>query len=656
MKIMMSALVAAVAASGSLGRSVIAAGSAAFWSLDQAGIITHVFAGQQPLDLCMQGRQVVMRVRAGGGADLSYTARFFNLLRKPPSNRVFQFHGGLKSLPEVRVNGQPIQLALPRTATFDGRLILTYPVAAGLRLTRTIYPSTTRALVLEEWQALNASGHPVAVTVVPARRGVPVDEVVLVWNCPGAASASLNPGGEVTFATWVQAKRAAAPDLAVDVPAERGARLALGEAARHGPGRLETPDPQLDAAFALQKLHVLESPIETFRGVITHNGSLRYSPGIWANDPVEYSSPLFPFFGDAGLNQAGVNMYRVWLDYCRQSGTDPFPGSFEGECLKLVQRERGDDAMVLYGLSKFLLFLGDPAVAEELWPLVEFSAASVLKHTTADGIVASRTDEMEGRYPTGEANLSTSSLAHGGYRLAACLARALNRPEADDFARRADALRLAIEDHFGAEIEGFRTYRYYRGNTTLRGWVLLPLAMGITNRQDGTVAALLSDRLWPGRKDGADILAESTRPTEWGRETYYALRVLFKAGRTEEALALTRRVVQAQVFGSTGPYPDEDAVDMLCPGSLYPRVFTEGLFGIVPTGFDSFECTPWLPRAWPRMALRDMRAFDRSWNLVVERAGDQQAIKVTSGGRTVMTGVGPAGKTYAVSFDRQATE
>ena len=368
----------------------------------------------------------------------------------------------------------------------------------------------------------------------------------LVWTGQGPASTVVEPGGTVSLATCLQARLKDGPDAnpAVDVAAEHAARHALTEAAWRGPGRLETPEPLLDQAFALQKLHVLECPIETIKGVIVHNGSLRYSPGIWANDPVEYSSPLFPFFGDAELNRAGMNMYRVWLDHCRQNGIVPFPGSFEGPALKLTQRERGDDAMVLYGLSKFLLFQGDRTAAEEMWPLIEFTAASVLSHTTADGIVASETDEMEGRYPTGTANLSTSSLAYGGYRLAARLAQSLGKPAAAEFDRRAEALRKAIESYFGAEVEGFKTYRYYKENTTLRGWILLPLAMGITERQEATVAALMSDKLWPNRQAGADILAESTRPTEWGRETYYALRVLFKAGRTEEALDLTRRVVQ----------------------------------------------------------------------------------------------------------------
>jgi len=174
--------------------------------------------------------------------------------------------------------------------------------------------------------------------------------------------------------------------------------------------------------------------------------------------------------------------------------------------------------------------------------------------------------------------------------------------------------------------------------------------MGINDRQEETIAALLSDKLWPRRMEGADILAESTRPTEWARETYYALRVLFKAGRTEEALDMTRRVVKAQVFGEQGPYPDEDAIDMLCPGSLYPRVFTEGMFGIVPTGLKSFTCTPWLPSEWPRMALRDLRAFGQSWDLVVERVGDKRKITVSSGGKVIFTGTGPAGKTYTVKF------
>jgi hypothetical protein len=622
-----------------------------FWIPENDGKISHRFKGAEaPMVLCMQGRKVVMEVHAEEASGLIHKTRFFNVPEGRTDKQQVVFDADDGQTPEILIDGRPLELKAPETARFDGMLTLTYPDGSGIVATRMVYPSMTRALVLDEWRLRNSGDKAVSVSVKPARiEKAAGGDVVMAWSSQAVVSTMLESAQELGFHTKLQARLTDEADSAVDVEAERAARRSLSEAAWNGHGRLETPDRDLDVAYALQKFHVLESPIKTIKGVITHNGSLRYSPGIWANDPVEYSSPLFPFFGDAELNKACMNMYRVWLDHCREHGIDPFPGSFEHAGLKLIQKYRGDDAMVLYGLSKFLLFQGDRAAAEELWPLIEFCAESVRKNTRTDGVVASKTDEMEGRYPTGGANLSTSALAYGGYCFAARLARALNKPVMAEFNQRAVRLRKAIESFFGAEVEGYHTYRYFKENDVLRGWILLPLAMDITERQDATLDAMVSDKLWPDRMNGGDILAASNRrETEWGRETYYALRVLFKAGRTEQALDLTRRVVKAQVFGPRGPYPDEDAIDMLCPGSLYPRVFTEGVFGIVPTGLDSFECKPWLPKDWPCMALRDVRAFGKSWDLVVEREGDKQKVTVICEGRNVLTETGLAGKTYRV--------
>lgn len=624
-----------------------------FWTRNDAGTITHTWAADSPdqsLIMNMQGLKVVMQVNSSLKDGLNYTARFFNV--KKDNFKKIMIDTGKEADPELRIDNSILKTGSPTSVTFDGMLTFHYPENKGIVVTRTMYPSSLNALVIEEWQVRNNSGKTVKISVSDARQLKYTDEeIVVVLTCTGIAPVEVAPGDRLFFTISVQAREIKGTDMIADIAKEHQARVSIAKWAWNGPGRLETPDQALDLAFALQKFHILECPIETWKGIITHNGSLRYSPGIWANDPVEYSSPVFPFFGNDQLNKAALNMYSIWMEYCQKNGLNPFPGSFEGPSLKLTQQQRGDDAMVLYGLSKFLLFLGDPKCAEEMWPLIEFSAKSVNAHLTPDGIIASETDEMEGRYPTGNANLSTSSLAYGGYRLAARLAHDLGKKSLEmDFDKRADNLRKAIEVYFGAEIEGFRTYRYYKENTTLRGWILLPIAMGINDRQDGTVAALLSDKLWPHRLDGADILAESNRPTEWARETYYALRVLFKAGRTEEALDMTRRIVKTQVFGVNGPYPDEDAIDMLCPGSLYPRVLTEGMFGIVPAGLKSFKCTPWLPREWSKMAMRDMHAFGTTWDLIVEKKGDNQKITVSSGGKIIFSGSGPAGKTYSVKF------
>ncbi|MCX6928207.1 MAG: hypothetical protein NT154_34105, partial [Verrucomicrobia bacterium] len=245
-----------------------------FWVRDQPGRIAHACAGTEPLVMCLQGRKVVMQVQSDHTNGFSYTARFFHLLKDVEKKKAL-FAGGRESSPDVRVNGQPLQSEFPSSVTFDGLLTLTYPASEGVVVTRTVYPSMAKALVIEEWQMRNTTGRRVAVTIAPARKVKPVgDNIAIVWSCPAVKTAAMKAGGVLSFSTYLQARLAAEPDLAVNVAAERGARRALGEAAWTGPGRLETPEPALDVAFALQKFHVLETPIETIKGVITHNGSL----------------------------------------------------------------------------------------------------------------------------------------------------------------------------------------------------------------------------------------------------------------------------------------------------------------------------------------------------------------------------------------------
>jgi hypothetical protein len=357
---------------------------------------------------------------------LNYTSRFFNV--KSDNFNKIMVDSGTDSDPELRINNLIQKIGSPVSATFDGMLNFTYAENKGILVSRTIYPSNTNALVIEEWQVKNQSDKAVKMSVSATRQVKYTDEeIVVIRTCTGMEPVSVAAGEKLSFIVSIQGKGIHAQDKVPDVAAEHEARVNLAKLAWQGPGRLETPDAALDLAFALQKFHILECPAETWKGIITHNGSLRYSPGIWANDPVEYSSPVFPFFGNDQLNNASLNMYRIWMDYCKEKGIRPFPGSFEYASLKLVQQQRGDDAMVLYGLSKFLLFLGDPKAAAEMWPLIEFSAQSVQGHLTKEGIIASETDEMEGRYPTGDANLSTSSLAYAGYRQAAHLAHDLGK-------------------------------------------------------------------------------------------------------------------------------------------------------------------------------------------------------------------------------------
>jgi hypothetical protein len=269
------------------------------------------------------------------------------------------------------------------------------------------------------------------------------------------------------------------------------------------------------------------------------------------------------------------------------------------------------------------------------------------------GVVGSSTDEMEGRLPAGSYNLATSSIAYGGYRSAAVLARAIGKGDrALAFDSLADKLSASIESYFGATVQGYSTYRYYDGNTVLRGWICYPLVMGLMQRRAGTVAALFSSDLWA--EDTArrtiSLMATAGGGGTWQRETMYSLLAAFKAGATDTAIDKATKIARYEFLGSGGLFPDEDATDILPASVLYARAIVEGLFGIDPTGFSSFNCTPRLPAAWPRMALRTIRLCGRNVDVAVDRTGADLRLTVSGSGTTLFQQSGPAGTTFTVSI------
>jgi hypothetical protein len=186
-------------------------------------------------------------------------------------------------------------------------------------------------------------------------------------------------------------------------------------------------------------------------------------------------------------------------------------------------------------------------------------------------------------------------------------------------------LRSNIEKYFGATVEGFATYRYYKGNDTLRAWITTPLTVDIFERKEGTIAALFSPRLWT--EDGLASLAGNK--TFWDRSTLYGLRGAFAAGETEKALAFLRYYSKRRLLGEHVPYaveayPEGNQRHLSAESGLYCRIYTEGMFGMRPLGFNSFNCTPRLPKEWDAMALRNIHSFGNIFDLEIKRTGNDK--------------------------------
>jgi hypothetical protein len=308
--------------------------------------------------------------------------------------------------------------------------------------------------------------------------------------------------------------------------------------------------------------------------------------------------------------------------------------------------------MIAYGAARYALARGNMQEAEELWPLIAWCLEYCRRNINTDGVVTSDSDELEGRFPSGNANLCTSSLYYDALQSAAFLGKNLRKPPSQTnlYLRQAQALRIAIERYFGATVEGFKTYRYYDGNDVLRSWICVPLTMGINDRKEGTLQALFSPRLWT--ENG--LLTQAGSQTFWDRSTLYALRGVYACGETEKATDYLKFYSRQRLLGEHVPYaieawPEGSQRHLSAESGLYARIITEGLFGIRPAGLYSFTFSPRLPKEWNEMSLNNICAFgDVPFDIRVQRFPKGIRIEVYIDGKPVITRTGKEGDTFMI--------
>jgi hypothetical protein len=565
----------------------------------------------------------------------------FPMLRTRPNNTrgslQDSFDGNI--IDSITADGRRLK-ERPVAFTINGYLRSVSATDPGIRVERCVYPSVDKAACLEKYLLTNTGTKPVALhipqqdksRITNADKGV-YGAYILRYQVYEGGEVRLLPGGSCSFYVAISGRKASDDPTYFSAGYEWEKRLQFVEGLKHRLV-LNTPDSTINRMFAFAKIRAAESIFDTKAGLMHGPGGGSYYAAIWANDEAEYVGPFFPFLGNIEANESAKNCYRLFAAYMNPE-YKPIPSSIiaEGDSTWKGAGDRGDQAMIAYGASRFALAYADKAEAEKLWPLITWCLEYLHRQQTADGVIASTSDELEGRFPTGKVNLSTNVLAYGALMSAARLAKALGQP--DTFTRQAIQLKTSINRYFGGIVQGFETYRYYEGNTTLRSWICLPLVMGIFDRKDQTIHALLSNYLWS--KDG--ILTESGSKTFWDRSTLYAFRGLFYAGATDTSLQYFSYYSAMRLLGDHVPYaveawPEGDQRHLSAESALYCRTVTEGLFGIEPTGFSTFSIQPRLPKKWDHMSLEHIKAFNRDMTITVTRAGQKEKILVFTEGGT----------------------
>lgn len=300
--------------------------------------------------------------------------------------------------------------------------------------------------------------------------------------------------------------------------------------------------------------------------------------------------------------------------------------------------DRGDGAMIAYGVARYALARGNKQEAIDLWPLLEWCLEYCRRNLNEDGVVTSDSDELENRFPSGDANLTTSSLYYDALISAAYLGKELGKPSSQiaQYNKQAKELRKNIESYFGGTVEGINTYKYYKGNDLLRSWICIPLTVGIYDRKDATIEALFS-HLWT--ENG--LLTQSGSETFWDRSTLYALRGVLASGETEKGIEYLKFYSKQRLLGEHVPYaieawPEGSQRHLSAESGLYCRIITEGLFGIRPVGLRSFTLKPNLPEGWDNMSLKRIKAFGSDFDLNIKRSGKKIRVEVIVDNKIVL--------------------
>ena len=625
------------------------------WRIEQdGGIVWDAGQGGYPHDdhIEMSGESMSAVLRWGVGPTGTFSEErslVFPMLRTIPNDThaslLFRVSTDIPSL--LSVDGMPLVNGKTVSVGIDGMLTSEEIWSAGkknigtgrgteavpaVKLTREIFPSMDKPALCERYRLTNIRNSPVTVyipeflqkTETLPEKGVDGSYVIRA-SVSGSGTVILEEGESVSFGAVFQAYRKSESPVEVDVDEEFAARKAFVRDDIDSELVLDTPDTVINTMFRFAKLRASESICKTSGGYMHAPGGESYYAAIWANDQAEYVNPFFPYLGYWKGNASALNSFRHFARFTNPEYR-PLPSSIiaEGKDIWAGAGDRGDAAMVAYGAARYLLAEGDESQASELWPLVEWCLEYCHRQLTEDGVVASDTDELEGRFEAGDANLCTSCLYYDALVSASYLAAELGLPPeaAEDYRSRAVDMAASIEKFFGKKVSGYRTYRYYEGNTVLRSWICMPLCVGINDRAEGTADALLGPEMWTG--DG--LLTEEGDSVFWDRATLYALRGIFCAGESDRAAERLASYSEARLLGEHVPYPVEAYPEgsqrhLSAESGLYCRIITEGLFGIRPAGFESFDITPSMPSGWDRMSLSRIHAFGHVFDLTVSRKG-----------------------------------
>lgn len=560
-------------------------------------------------------------------------------LRYYPNDTHSSFDNNFKGV-SIAINGKNSREKV-RSFEFDG--VLTINTSIGkLNVAREYYAANYSKALIERISIVNTADNAVDIDIVKKDKTIYLskyasvhNEEIIVTVVADTESLKLNKGESmsVNIAYCAELK---SKNIQIDFEKEYVHRREfLSEMGNKL--KIETPSDTINTMTKFAKIRACESIFDTKGGLMHCPGGGGFYAAVWTNDQCEYVNPLFAYLGyDVGIEQS-INCYNLYKKYIKPNVTMISSIIAEGDGVWHGAGDRGDNAMYAYGLARFLLARADRELALEYLPYLQTCLEYTISRINTDGVVASDSDELENRFESGKANLCTSCLAYDALISNAILFKEMGKNDiAKNYQEIADKLKVSIIKYFSASVEGYETFRYCKEEKRLRSWICMPMVVGIFDRSEGTVEALLSDRL----RRGNGLLTRSGEKTFWDRSLLYGLRGLFNAGFADRAIELLESYSKTRLLGSHIPYaveafPEGNQAHLSAESGLYVRILIEGVLGLKFVGLGEFILQPHLPSKWDSFNVKNISIGDKLIDISMVRNKDSYDIKCEFNGESL---------------------
>ena len=95
-------------------------------------------------------------------------------------------------------------------------------------------------------------------------------------------------------------------------------------------------------------------------------------------------------------------------------------------------------------------------------------------------------------------------------------------------------------------------------------------------------------------------------------------------------------------------YPEGNAAHLSAESALYCRIFSEGLFGLRPTGLKSFELCINIPKQWDKASISNVKIAGADVDIRVLKNGDEIVLTVIANGSQAFNGTVGIGEKISI--------